>query len=391
MKKIIMIFLTFSLFSFGMSYEKFKKLTLKNAKFLQRQALSLQVTQEQNNILLRSQNPTLGLQVSRFNPKQISTSYNYAAFLTQSIRTGNYYGAQEDQASAQSLLQNAYVQDGKAGYISTLEKLYTEYVYQNKLLALLQDEYRLSKQVTDIVKQRYDTGSENRVSYLQAKTDTIALKTQMYTTRQVLKTLYYQLLSIAGLKKSVSLEKNFIYTVSGKNTNEIKTNTKQKILDAQTKLLKSKIRMNESIINSYQIYGGIENEPDQSILRVGINIPIPVFNTKSEEKQLAKLQAQQLSLDKEQLEIDLFTQAKMLNASIKELSAQYYALKSLKTEQHTLYKLLKEGYEIAQGSIFVMMNTKNKLIQTQKSLLQTQKMINTQKIELRFIQGQYND
>jgi len=53
--------------------------------------------------------------------------------------------------------------------------------------------------------------------------------------------------------------------------------------------------------------------------------------------------------------------------------------------------LLQEGYKIAQGSIFVMMSAQNKLIQTQKSLLQTQKMINNQKIELRFIQGQYND
>ena len=73
------------------------------------------------------------------------------------------------------------------------------------------------------------------------------------------------------------------------------------------------------------------------------------------------------------------------------LSTQYQALKKLKAEQTALNQLLLEGYEIAQGSIFEMMNAKNRLIQTRKSLLQTQKMINTQKIELRFIQGQYND
>jgi len=38
-----------------------------------------------------------------------------------------------------------------------------------------------------------------------------------------------------------------------------------------------------------------------------------------------------------------------------------------------------------------MMNSKNRLIQTRKALLQTQKMINTQTIELRFTQGDYND
>ena len=38
-----------------------------------------------------------------------------------------------------------------------------------------------------------------------------------------------------------------------------------------------------------------------------------------------------------------------------------------------------------------MMSAKDKLIQTRKALLQTQKTINDQKIELRFLQGNYND
>ena len=391
MKKIIMISLGLSLCAFGMSYQQFKKYTEKNAKALQSQALSLQTTQEQNNILLRAKNPTLGLEASRFNPTQASSSFNYSAFVTQSIRTSNYYAGLEEKASAQTLLQNAYVQDGKAGYMRALEKLYTEYVYQNKLLTLLKDEYTLSNKVTHIVKQRFDNGSENKVAYLQAKTNSMSLKTQMYTTRQEMKRLYYQLLAIAGLTKKVSLEKKFIYSVSTQNIVNTTKNTKQQILDAKAKLLESQVRMNESSINSYELYGGLEDEPDQSIVRMGINIPLPVFNTKSEEKKLAKLQMQQLSLDNEQLEVDLYTQKEMLKASIKELSAQYYALKALKAEQKTLTDLLQEGYEIAQGSIFVLMSAKNKRIQTQKSLLQTQKIINNQKIELRFIQGYYND
>jgi hypothetical protein len=61
MKKIIMISLGLSLTAFGMSYKEFKKYTQKNAKALQSQALSLQTTQEENKILLRSKNPILGL------------------------------------------------------------------------------------------------------------------------------------------------------------------------------------------------------------------------------------------------------------------------------------------------------------------------------------------
>jgi len=81
----------------------------------------------------------------------------------------------------------------------------------------------------------------------------------------------------------------------------------------------------------------------------------------------------------------------MLKASIRELSAQYNALKTLQKEQQELTSLLQEGYKIAKGSLFEMMSAKDKLIQTRKALLQTQKIMNDQKIELRFLQGDYND
>ena len=61
MKKIIMIFLTLSLSLFGMSYAKFKKHIEENSRVLKSQKLSLEVNRQENNILLRTQNPTLDL------------------------------------------------------------------------------------------------------------------------------------------------------------------------------------------------------------------------------------------------------------------------------------------------------------------------------------------
>jgi outer membrane protein TolC len=391
MIRIIMISLCFSLSAFGMSYEKFKQYTLTHAKRLQKQKLSLQATHVKNTILLRSKNPSLNLETSRFIPNQGTTHFGYSVIATQPIRTDNFYDALTYKADANRLLQTAYVTQGKAEYIKNLETLYTEYVYQSKLLSLLKEEYTLSNKVTKIVKERYTDGSENKVAYLQAKTNTLSLKTQMYSTKQALNTRYYQLLAIAGFKKRVTLSKRFIYPVSAKTTLSTKRHPQQKILNAKAKVLESRIRQNNSSIENFELYGGIENVPNQSILRVGINVALPIFNNKSEEKRLAQLQYQQLSLDSEQLDIDIHAKKMMLKSSIQELSNQYYTLKRLIIEQKKLNTLLQEGYKIAQGSIFVMMSAQNKLIQTQKSLLQTEKMINNQKIELRFIQGQYND
>ncbi|OYZ24913.1 MAG: hypothetical protein B7Y23_07875 [Sulfurovum sp. 16-42-52] len=135
----------------------------------------------------------------------------------------------------------------------------------------------------------------------------------------------------------------------------------------------------------------MEQEPNQAILRLGVSIPLAVQHNKEEEKVISKLQLQQLELDNAQLKLDLNLQKQRLKASIEEISQQYHSLKILEGEQQALSDLLLEGYKIAQGSIFVLMSAKNKLIQTQKSLLQTQAMINKKKIELRFIQGLYND
>lgn len=386
-----MIFFALSLSLFGMSYTKFKKHIEENSKVLKRQQLSLETNRHENNILLRTQNPTLGLEAGRYDPDFTDSDFGYTISASQTIRTGNYLEGLQERANASNLLQQAYVLEGKAGYMKALEGLYTEYVYQSKLLSLLKQEYELSSEVTGIVEERYKSGSENKASYLQAKTDTLALKTLIYTTRQQMNSLHYELLAIAGFSNKVSLDKNFIYSVSSQIKSTSKVSPQEKILAAKEKMLAGQMRMNESSFNSYELSTGIEQEPEQSIIRFGISIPLTVQHNKEEEKALARLKMQQLELDNAQLKIDLSLKKQMLKDSIKELSQQYRSLKALKTEQEALSTLLLEGYKIAQGSIFVMMNAKNKLIQTQKSLLQTQAVINNKKIELRFIQGQYND
>jgi len=386
-----MIFLTLSLSLFGMSYAKFKKHIEENSKVLKSQQLSLEANRQENNILLRTQNPTLDLEAARYNPDFTDSEYGYEISASQTIRTGNYLEGLQDKANASNLLQQAYVLEGKAGYMKALEGLYTEYVYQSKLLSLLKQESALSNKVTGIVEERYKNGSENKAAYLQAKTDTLALKAQTYTTKQQMNSLHYELLAIAGFREKKSLDKKFIYSVSSQTKSVSKVSPQEKILVAKEKMLAGQMRMNESSFNSYELSTGIEQEPEQSIIRFGISIPLTVQHNKEEEKALARLKMQQLELDSAQLKIDLSLKKQMLKDSIKELSQQYHSLKTLKTEQEALSALLLEGYKIAQGSIFVMMNAKNKLIQTQKSLLQTQAVINNKKIELRFIQGQYND
>ncbi len=391
MQKTLILFTTLSLSLFGMSYEQFKAYTLKHSPVLQQQQLKVEMANAKNGIALRAQNPSLYIGGANYNPTNSSNELGYAVRFSQPVRTGSFYEGVQTTANANLQLAQAYATEGRAGYLRSLESLYTHYVYQSRLLSLLKAEYRLSQKVTEMVYKRYKNGSENKVAYLQAKTQTSMLKTQLYSARQQRDTLYYQLLATAGFSKKVSLTKQFIYGISAATKETGRTTPLEAILLAKERLYQSKAIAAQGSFTQYELSTELEKEPDQSIFRVGLSIPLAINHDRSQERMLAKLQQNQVKLERQQLAVTLKNQKQMLQSAIKELTAQYHALQSLQKEQQELTALLQEGYTISKGSLFELMTAKNRLIQTRKALLQTQKMINEKKIELRFLQGAYND
>jgi len=333
----------------------------------------------------------LGVEVGRFEPEFTDASYGYSISATQTIRTQGYMDALQSNTLAQTELSKAQIKNARATYIKTLEDLYTDYVYQSKLLGILQEEHRLSLKMANTVKERYQNGSESKVAYLQAKTQTLALKTQIHSTKKQKQTLYYQLLAMGGFSKKISLSKKFIYPVPEKYKQSKKQSAKEKILLAKHRLFTSQLRMKENHFESYNITAGIEKEPEQSILRLGISLTLPLRHNKEEEKALARIKMQTAELDRGQLHLDIRSKKQMYKSALKELSSQYHALTLLKKEQLSLTKLLQEGYTIAQGRLLELMIAKNALIQTKKSLLLSQKELNLTRISLRLLQGHYDD
>jgi outer membrane protein TolC len=391
MYKTTFVFLGLSFSAFGMSYTQFKAHTLKHAKTLQSQVLEVAKTKAQNAINLRTPNPTLALEVGRYDPEFQSQSYGYSIEASQTIRTSGYLETLKKSADAQSTLSELRADKSRAQYIKTLEQYYTAYVYQSKLLNLLKEEIKLSKKMTHIAKERYTNGSESKVTYLQAKTQSLSLRTQLHSIKIQRDTLYATLLSMGGYTQKISLEKSFIYRMDSHFIGRTHTHIQKQILQATNKLYTSELAQKSETFTSYNIIAGIEKEPEQSILRIGVSMALPLHHNKEEEKTLARLKMQQLSLDEEQLLLNISTKTQNLKSTIRERKEQYKALKVLKREQQSLSHLLTQGYEIAQGSLFELMQSKNRLIQTKKQLLQTQKESNMQTIELRYLQGGYHD
>ena len=391
MRKIFILSLCLGLSLFGMDYQRFKAEVLQHSKILKAQNLSLQMQEEENRMLLRSANPELGLEMGGYDQELGGTDLGYAANIRQRIRTGTYMQGLKMQAKASQLLTKAYTVQGRAGYLKTLEKLYTEYVYESRMFKLLTREQKLLQRVAGMVRARYRSGSDTKVSYLQAKSEASALSAQIFTARAKKEALYRQLLSIASLEKRVVLDASFIYPVALPEIKSDKPTPKQQLLQAKEKLYESEYAKYKNSFQSYSIVGGVEEEPDQMIGRVGVDIPLVLFNRQKEERSLAKLKMHQAKLRNEQLAIETEAQKRIHLNTIKALVIQYRALKRLQREQQELVTLLEEGYKIAKSSIFNLMRAKNKLIETRKALLKTQKEINEQTIALRFLEGAYND
>lgn len=391
MKKIILIFTASSLTLFGMSYSQFKQSVIRNSKILQSNHLSLSSTEQQNAILLRPENPSLYLEASRFNPDAGDNRYGYKAIYSQPIRTGGFYGALTQKAQAQQILQQAFVSEGRAGFLKELEHLYTEYVYQNRLYTLLQKNYKISQRIAAIANERYKSGAESRAQYIQAKTEAMLVKTEILSARQESKTIYYQMLGLAGLNKNVSLQKKFIYPVSEKVSSRSYSSPLSKVLSAKRERFAAEVEANDRTFKSFSLLGELEKEPDQSIARIGISMPIPFFNQNREEKALATIKMRQAELDKEQLDRNEAMQRRSFSNAIHELNLQYHELKALEKEQKKLLGLFEEGYRISKGSLLDLMITRGRLVSTQKRLIKTQKMVNDQRIQLNYLQGKYND
>jgi outer membrane protein TolC len=391
MKKILILLIATSLGLFGMSYEQFKQSVLRNSKILQSKRLDLSAAEQENAILLRAENPLLEVEMSQFNPEFGDTRPGYRATYSQPIRTGGFYDALSQKATANKLLREAYVSHGVSGFLKELEKLYTEYVYRERLVALLQRDLTVSQRVAGIAEERFRSGAESRAQFIQAKTEAMMTRTKILDAKRQARTLYYQLLGLAGLSKKVVLRKAFIYPLSAKVSGANAESPLSRILAAKKESFAAEAAANDRTLKAFSLYGEMEKEPDQSIARIGISVPIPFFNQNREEKALAMIKMRQAELDRQQLHASETMRRVSLQSAIRDLSLEYQSLKTLQKEQQELLSLFEEGYRISKGSLLDLMLTKRRLIETGRALLQTQKLANDQRIELNYLQGKYHD
>jgi len=286
----------------AMSFSQFKKRVIRESKILKRSRLSLLATNEEAGIVMRSTNPTMELEMSQFRPDIGDDRNGYRASYTQSIRTSGYYDSLSQHVSTRKLLQKAYIIEGRAGFIKKLEKLYIDFVYRDHLYTLLEGDLKITKRVADIVKERFGSGAESRVKYIQAKTEIMATKSELISLKREIDSIYFDMMKLVDIDSGVVIEKRFLYPISDTHHYTRTDSPLSQILSAKEQKFSSDISMQDRVIKSYSLFTELEKEPDQSIMRIGIEIDLPLFNQNSEERSLARIKMRQTKLDREHLQ-----------------------------------------------------------------------------------------
>ena len=388
MKKLLLIPLLLGTLQ-AQNFEQFLAEALQKSPLLQRNALSEEQVKYQSELSTRYKNPTLSLEVSNFDLANGESEVGFGGGISQPIRLWGVSGDRASLAEAQTQEVKSSNMLTRAAFVRELSAAYAQ--YKNALSAerLAKEELLIAQKIASISKSRFESGTIARVKYLQASLEEKRVKNFLAQASLKKGATYYQLIGFSGINEERSLESEYSFRLSTKS--EVTQNASIALSQASSKKAKANAMLNANKLEWIDLYGSYEQEPDQDIARVGLNIPLVLFNTKSQEKEIATLQAKKSELLTKNLSQKLHFQLKSLKKSIEKLQEVEQTSKALLESQAELLAMYEEGYKIANIDLIELQAIKNQLIETKENLLKVTLKKELNIIQYNYLTGTYNE
>ncbi len=257
------------------SFNKFLNTALEQSPYLKSTYLEKEQLSYQSTIATRYENPDLDITYAKFNPKNEISDTGYSISISQPIR---FWSINKDkQILSKKILKGAedFYQMNKANFIKELSLLYIEYESNEKLKKLAKESFEITKNIYDISNERYSLGSISQAELLQTKVTLMELQIETESIEQRSLSSYYDLLKFAGVTKEIDLELNYTFQVSKKNN--LNENPELKALESEQEINLAKLNIESNTFDSFNLTASYDNEPDQTVNRIGIGIPLPIF------------------------------------------------------------------------------------------------------------------
>ena len=378
-----------SSFVYGQNFDQFLQNALQHSPYLQANALTALQADIEGEKLQRYANPSLDIEYSNFQINNAKNDSGYRASLSQPVRL---WGITQDK----KMMSDAIQQQAKAKYLlnkadftKKLSLIYLQYLNLKYHVDLAAKEQDIAQQIYTISTERYKGGSIAKGVLLQAQVDFELVEIKHHTLLIEMEQAYTNLLLFAGLTDSIEIEEEHTFEVQ--QTQYLQGNPEILYTQTQNKLAYADAKLNTNKVEYLAFNFAYEKEPDRSIYRLGISLPLAVFNTKDEERKIAQLEAKKS-------QILLSYQEKKVLFEKKSLLKKRALLLSLKTDnrntlkhQKKLLKMFEDAYKIAKVNFIALQTIKNKLVATQELLIQTKIALQKNAIQLNYINGAYND
>jgi outer membrane protein TolC len=275
----------------------------------------------------------------------------------------------------------------RSRFIKELSLLYVDYAQNQKLLNLAQEELKIAQSINDLSKQRYANGSLSKALMLQADVAYADAASNLLEHQKEAIKSYDALREYAGIMEEVSIDSQHLFT----RMQDEKSSPELTLMSTENTLKASQAKLETRVIESIGVFGEYEKEPDQNIYRAGISIPLPLFNTKNEEKVLQAIQTRQNALLLKAHNDRLGLHKKRLLREIASLeSLLQQRQENLKNAQELL-AMYRDAYAIANVNLLELYEIKNRRIATQEEIISLQSQINRSTIEFNYLQGAYNE
>ncbi len=386
-KKLLLVIPLITTSLFAQSFDAFLERAVEKSPLLKASHLQIEQITEQGSVLTRYENPNLVLEASYFNPDAVDGDFGFRAAYLQPVRLWGVGNNKESLANANVALAQANYSETKASFVRDISLQYTTYAQNDLLQALAEEELALASTIYDISKERYDAGTISRGIMLQAQVDFKMLKARVQTLALIRQRNYYDLLKNAGISDDVELETEYSFVQSGEHGQ----NPQLLQLENRQKSAVANAEVNTNKVEWMNLVGVYEKEPDQDIFRFGASIPLAFFNTKSQEKRIATLEASRSEMLTQNAQTQLTIELKRLDYESEALHNLQIIDEDILESEKELLSMYEDGYKIANVNLLALQDAKRRLIETKERLIRIKIELDRNAIIYNYLQGTYND
>ncbi len=371
------------------NYDALLELAINNNAQLQIAKSQEEQTRLQGQITTRLENPNVEFELSDFSNRRLLRENQIGARVGASQSLLLPWVKEDKKRVTQTQIeeQEQNFKLSKAEFIYRFNSLYLSYKEAVKKRDLQQEALEISQKIVSIARGRFEGGTVAKSELYQAQIEEQEILSELKALELEVLKRKNELLRLANVENSIEIEAEHQFF----ETSSSSTHPLLELREKKEEVAKAKLAVVSNTIDSIELFSEIEAEPDQDVFRIGVSLPMPIFNKKLEEKQLAKIELNNQKIARESEERALNLELEQLHKEMERaehLKAQYEALEE---EQKRLLELYQKGYSIAKVNILELSNLKKSLLLTKEELLATRLSIEKNIVKINYLQGAYNE